>query len=77
MEKDYDNDKVHCSACHGEGHIMNRHQERSKRNLRARGAVDRNHRSGATDIIVVTHMSNIEKLFYLLVCSNIIYCICN
>jgi hypothetical protein len=77
MEKDYDNDKVHCSACHGEGHTMNRHQERPKRNPRARGAVDRNRRSGATDIIVVTHMSNIEKLFYLLVCSNIIYCICN
>jgi hypothetical protein len=24
--------KVHCSVCHGEGHIMNRHKEVPKRN---------------------------------------------
>jgi hypothetical protein len=89
MEKGYDNDmydsgdfnqiknKVHCFVCHGEGHTMNRHKQGSKRNPRACGTMGRNHRSGATAIIEVTHMSNIEKLFYLLVCTNIICCICN
>jgi hypothetical protein len=31
---------------------------------------------GATDIIEVMHTSNIEKLFNLLVCSNIACCTC-
>jgi hypothetical protein len=53
---------------------MNRHKEGPKRNPRLCGAAVRNRRSGATDIIEVTHMSNIEKLFNLLVCSNIICC---
>jgi hypothetical protein len=86
MEKGYRNDmydssdfdqiknKVRCSVCHTEGHTMNRHTEGSKRNPRLCGAVVRNHRSGATDIIEVEHTSNIEKLFNLLVCSNIICC---
>jgi hypothetical protein len=89
MEKGYGNDmyglsdfdqirnKVYCSVCHSEGHTMNRHKEGPKRNPRACGAAGRNRRSGAIDIIDVTHTSNIEKLFYLLVCSNIICCICN
>jgi hypothetical protein len=84
MEKGYRNDmyglgdfdqikyKVHCSVCHSEGHTMNRHKEGSKRNPRMGAAVGRNRRSGATDIIEVTHMSNIENLFNLLICSNII-----
>jgi hypothetical protein len=75
MEKGYDNDmyglgdfdqiknKVYCSVRHSEGHTMNRHKEGSKRNPSARGAAGRNHRSGATDIIEVTRMSNIEKYF--------------
>jgi hypothetical protein len=33
-----------------------------------------NRRSGASNIIDVTHTTNIENLFYLLVCSNIICC---
>jgi hypothetical protein len=89
IEKSYDNDiygsgdfdqmknKVHYSVCHGEGHTMNRHKQGSERNPRACGAAGRNHRSGATAIIEVTHMNNIEKVFYLLVCTNIICCICN
>jgi hypothetical protein len=75
MEKGYGNDmyglgdfdqmknKVHCSVCHGEGHTMNRHKQGSKRKLRARGTTSRNRRSGATTIVEVTHMSNIEKYF--------------
>jgi hypothetical protein len=67
MVKGYDNDmydsgdfdqiknKIHCSIYHGEGHTMNRHKEEPKRNRRERGSVGRNHRSGATDIIEVTH----------------------
>jgi hypothetical protein len=70
MEKGYGNDmygsgdfdqiknKVHCSVCHGERHTINRHKEGPKRNPRVCGAVGRNHRSGATDIIEVTHMSS-------------------
>jgi hypothetical protein len=89
MEKGYDNDmygsddfdqiksKIHCSVYHGEGHNINRHKEGPKRNPRMRGTVGRNRRSRTTDIIEVTHMTNIEKLFYLLVCSNIICCISN
>jgi hypothetical protein len=89
MEKGCDNDmygscdfnqiknKVYCSICHREGHTMNRHKLGPKRNPRARSSAGRNCRSRATDIIEVMHMSNIEKLFYLLVCSNIICCICN
>jgi hypothetical protein len=89
MEKGYGNDmydlgdfdqiknKVHCFVCHREGHTMNRHKERPKRNPRLRSATDRNHRSGETDIIEVTPTTNIEKLFNLLVCSNIICCTCN
>jgi hypothetical protein len=88
MENGYGNDmyssgdfdqmknKVRCSVCHTEGHTMNRHKEGSKRNPRSRGAAVRNHRYGATDIIEVTHTSNIEKLFNLLICSNIICCTC-
>jgi adenylosuccinate synthase len=53
---------------------MNRHKEWSNKNPRERGATGRNRRSGVTDIIEVTHTSNIEKLFNLLVCSNIICC---
>jgi hypothetical protein len=67
MEKGYNNDmygsgdfdqilnKVHYSICHGEGHTMNRHKQGSKRNRIACGAMGRNHRSGATDIIEVRH----------------------
>jgi hypothetical protein len=88
MEKGYENDmydsddfdqiknKVCCYVCHIEGHTMNRHKEGPKRNSRPRDAVGRNRRSGATDIIEVIDTSNIEKLFNLLVCSNIICCIC-
>jgi hypothetical protein len=61
-------------VCHTEGHTMNRHKEGPKRNPMARGAVGRNHRLGTTNIIEVMHTSNIEKLFNLLVCSNIICC---
>jgi hypothetical protein len=89
MEKGYDNDmngsgdfdqsknRVYCSVYHGEGHTMNKHKQGPKRNPRARGAAGRNRRSGATTIIKVKHMNNIEKVFYLLVCTNIICCICN
>jgi hypothetical protein len=75
MEKGYDNDmynssdfnqiknKVHCFICHGEGHTMNRHKEEPKRNPRAHGVTGRNHRSGATDIIDVTHTSNMKNYF--------------
>jgi hypothetical protein len=89
MEKGYGNDmydsgdfnqiknKVRCSICHSECYTMNRHKEGPKRNPRTHGTAGRNRRSGATNIIEVTHMSNIEKLFNLLVCSNIICCICN
>jgi hypothetical protein len=68
--------KVHCFVCHTEGHTINRHKEGPKRNPKLHGATVRNRRSGATDIIEVTHTSNIEKLFNLLVCSNIICCTC-
>jgi hypothetical protein len=86
MEKDYGNDmyglgdfdqiknKVCCSICQSEGHTMNRHKEGPKRNPKACVTTGRNCRSWATNIIEVTHMSNIEKLFNLLVCSNIICC---
>jgi hypothetical protein len=89
MEKGYRNDmygsdnfdqiknKVRCSVCHSEGHTINRHKEGSKRNPRLRGTVGRNHRSGATDIIEITHMSNNKKISNLLVCRNIIGCIYN
>jgi hypothetical protein len=89
MEKGYGNNmygsgdfdqikkKVRCSTCHTEGHTMNRHKEGSKGNPRPCGTTVRNHRLGATDIIEVTHTSNIEKLFNLLVCSNSnIICTC-
>jgi hypothetical protein len=70
--------KVCCSICHVEGHTINRHKEGPKRNPMLRGAAVRNCRLGATDIIEVTHTSNIEKIFNLLVCSNsnIICCTC-
>jgi hypothetical protein len=89
MKKGYGNDmygsgdfnqiknKVHCSVYHSDGHTMNRHKQGPKRNPRVRGAVGKTRRSRATAIIEVTHMSNIEKVFYLLVCTNIICCICN
>jgi hypothetical protein len=89
MKKGYGNDmygsgdfnqiknKVHCSVYHSDGHTMNRHKQGPKRNPRVRGAMGKNRRSRATAIIKVTHMSNIEKVFYLLVCTNIICCICN
>jgi hypothetical protein len=76
MEKGYGNDmyglsdfdqiknKVRCLVCHSEGHTLNRHKEGSKRNPRARGAAGRNRRSGATDIIEVTHTCNIEKYLF-------------
>jgi hypothetical protein len=90
MEKSYRNymygsgdfdqikNKVSCSVCHIEGYTTNRHNEGPKRNPRLRGAAVRNRRSGATNIVEVTQMSNIEKLFNLLVCSNsnIICCTC-
>jgi hypothetical protein len=68
--------KVCCSVCHTEAHTMNKHKEGTKRNPRPHGATGMNHRSGATDIIEVTNMSNIKKLFNLFVCSNIICCTC-
>jgi ribonuclease PH len=80
-EKGYDNDmygssdfdqmnnKVHCS--------VDRHKQGSKRNPRVCGTTGRNRRLGATTIIEVTHMNNNEKVFYLLVYTNIICCICN
>jgi hypothetical protein len=73
MEKGYRNDmygsgdldqiknKVHYSVWHTEGHTMNRHKEWPKRKPRPCGAAVRNCRSGATDIIEVTHTSNIEN----------------
>jgi hypothetical protein len=48
--------KVHCSICHGEHHTMDRHKGGPKRNPRMHGATGRNHRSGTTDIIEVSHM---------------------
>jgi hypothetical protein len=81
MEKGYDNDmydsgdfnqiknKVHCFVCHGEGNTMNRHKEGPKRNSRACGATGRNSRSGATDIIKVTHMSIMKNYF---ICSYVV-----
>jgi hypothetical protein len=60
MEKGYSNDmygsgdfdqmknKLHCSICHGEGHIMNRHKQGLKRNPRVRAAAGTSHRSGYT-----------------------------
>jgi ribonuclease PH len=86
MEKGYGNDmhgsgdfnqmknKVHCSVYHGEGHTMNRHKQGPKRNPRARAAVERSHRRTPTVIVEVTHMSNIEKLFFMLLCTTIIFC---
>jgi hypothetical protein len=68
--------KVCCFVCHTEGHTMNRHKERLKRNPMPCGAAGRNRRSGATDIIEVTDTSNIEKLLNLLVSNNIICCTC-
>jgi hypothetical protein len=56
--------KVYCSVCHGEGHTMNRHKEGPKRNRRARRAAGRNRRSGITNIIEVTHTSNIKISFF-------------
>jgi hypothetical protein len=73
MEKGYGNDmydsgdfdqiknKVRCSVYHNECHTMNRHKEGPNRNPRAHGAAGRNRRSGETDIIEVTHTSNIEN----------------
>jgi hypothetical protein len=74
MKKGYDNDmydlgdfdqknKVHYFGYHGEGNNMNRHKEGPKRNPRACGTTGRNRRSGATDIIEVTHMSIMKKYF--------------
>jgi hypothetical protein len=58
-----------CSAREEENkeveHNRVRYAAGPKRNPRVRGTTGRNHRSGATDIIEVTHM------------SNIICCICN
>jgi hypothetical protein len=89
MEKCYNNDmygsgefdklknKIQCIVCHCEGHTINRHKQGLKRNPRVRGTADRNCRSGATTIIKVMPTNNIEKVFYLLVCTNIIRCIYN
>jgi hypothetical protein len=76
MEKGYSNymygsgdfnqmkNKVHCSVCHGEDHTMNRHKQGPKRNLRARAAVERNHRRTPAIVLEVTHTSNIEKIAF-------------
>jgi hypothetical protein len=76
MEKGYGNDmygsgdfdpinnKVHYSVCHGECHTMNRHKKGPKRNPRTPSAAGRNHRSGATAIIEVTHTSNIKIILF-------------
>jgi hypothetical protein len=58
--------KVCCFICHSEGHTMNRHKKGPKKNPRTRGTAGRNRRLGATDIVEVTHTSNIKKLFNLL-----------
>jgi hypothetical protein len=89
MEKGYGNDmydsgdfdqmknKVHCSVCHGEGHTMNRHKQGPKGNPRVRATTGRSHRSGPAVIVEVTYTSNIEKLFFMLLCTTIIFCIRN
>jgi hypothetical protein len=89
MQKGYSNDmygssdfdqmknKAHCSVCHGEGHTMNRHKQGPKRNPRARAAAGKSHRSGPTVIVEVKHQSNIEKIFFMLLCTTIIFCIRN
>jgi hypothetical protein len=89
MEKGYGNDmygsgdfdqmknKVHCSVCHGEGHTMTRHKQGPKRNPRARAAAGRSHRSGTSIIVEVAHTSNIEKIFFMLLCTTIIFWIRN
>jgi hypothetical protein len=89
MEKGYGNDmygsgdfdqmknKVYCSVCHGEGHTMNRYKQGPKQNPRARATVGRSHRSGPTVIVEVTYTSNIEKIFFMLLCTTIIFCIRN
>jgi ribonuclease PH len=86
MEKGYGNNmygsgdfnqmknKVHCSVYHGEGHTMNRYKQGPKRNPRACAAVERSHRRTPTVIVEVTHTSNIEKLFFMLLCTTIIFC---
>jgi hypothetical protein len=89
IEKGYDNDmydsgdfdqmknKVHCSICHDEGHTMNKHKQGPKQNPRALATAGRSRRSGPTVIVEVTHTSNIEKIFFMLVCTTIIFCIRN
>jgi hypothetical protein len=89
MEKGYSNDmygsndfdqmknKVHCSICHGEGHTINRHKQGPKWNPRARVAVGRSRRSWPAIIVEVKHTSNIKKLFFMLLCTTIIFCIRN
>jgi hypothetical protein len=69
--------KVHCFICHDEGHTMNRHKQGPKRNLRVRAITERSRRSGSAVIVEVTHTSNIEKIFFMLLCTTIIFCICN
>jgi hypothetical protein len=66
--------KVCYYVCHTECHTMNKHKKWLKRNPRPHGAAGWNHRLGAIDIIEITDTSNIEKLFNLLVYSNIICC---
>jgi hypothetical protein len=69
--------KVHCSIYHGEGHTMNRHKQGSKRNPRARVAMGRSRRSEPAIIVEITHTGNIEKIFFILLCSTIIFSIRN
>jgi hypothetical protein len=89
MEKGYGNDmygsgdfdqmknKVYCSIYHSEGRTMNRHKQGPKRNPRASATAGRSRRSGPTVIVEVTHMSTIKKIFFMLLCTTIIFCIRN
>jgi hypothetical protein len=89
MEKGYGNDmygssnfdqmknKVHYFVCHSEGHTINRHKSGPKQNPRACAAVGKSRRSGPAVIVEVTHTSNIEKLFFMLLYTTVIFCIRN
>jgi hypothetical protein len=56
--------KIHYFICHGESHTMNRHKQGPKRNPRACSTAGGNHRSEATTIIEVMHMSNIKIILF-------------
>jgi hypothetical protein len=90
MEKGYSNDmygsgdfdqmknKVYCSIYHGEGHTMNRHKQGLKRNPRKHATAGRSRRLRPSVIVEATmHTSNIEKIFFMLLCTTIIFCIRN